>query len=83
MAEACGLYGARVERSDQLEAALESWLAHEGPALLDVAVNRFDLVMPPKVEVGQVASSALFGLKAVLNGRIDEVVDLIKTNFVE
>ncbi|EXJ14799.1 thiamine pyrophosphate-dependent enzyme [Imhoffiella purpurea] len=82
MAEACGLYGDRVERADRLEEALASWLAHEGPALLDVAVNRFELVMPPKVEAGQVASTALFGLKAVLNGRTDEVVDLLKDNFV-
>ncbi|EGV30832.1 Pyruvate dehydrogenase (cytochrome) [Thiorhodococcus drewsii AZ1] len=83
VAEACGLYGARVDRADRLEEALASWLAHDGPALLDVAVNRFELVMPPKIEVGQVASTALFGLKAVLNGRTDEVVDLLKNNFVK
>ena len=32
------------------------WLAHEGPALLDVRVNRMELVMPPKVTPGEVVS---------------------------
>ena len=52
---------------------MQRWLAHDGPALLDVKVNRIELVMPPEVEVGQVASTALFGVKAVLDGRGKEV----------
>jgi pyruvate dehydrogenase (quinone) len=41
-----------------------------------------ELVMPPKIEAGQVASTALFGIRAVLNGRMDEVKDLLKDNFL-
>ena len=52
------------------------------PALLDVRVNRMELVMPPKVELSQVASTALFGAKAVLDGRGREVVDLLRDNFL-
>ena len=48
---------------------MRAWLAADGPALLDVRVNRMELVMPPEIEAGQVASTALFGLKAVLDGR--------------
>jgi len=52
---------------------MRDWLAHDGPALLDVAVNRFELVMPPTVEVSQAVSTAMYGVKAVLNGRLDDV----------
>ena len=60
---------------------MREWLDHKGPALLDVPVNRLELVMPPEIEAGQVASTAMFGLKAVLNGRMDDVYALIKNNF--
>lgn len=82
LAEACGLQGWRVEQADQLESAMRSWLAADGPALLEVRVNRMELVMPPKVELSQIASTALFGAKAVLDGRGNEVLDLLRTNFL-
>ncbi len=60
---------------------MRAWLDHDGPALLDVKVNRMELVMPPKIEASQVTSTALYGIKAVLNGRADEVYQLLKNNF--
>ena len=50
--------------------------------MLDVKVNQMELVMPPKIEASQVAGTALFGVKAVLDGRTREVVDLLKNNFL-
>ena len=82
LAEACGIAGWHVENSNDLETAMDAWLAAEGPALLDVHVNQMELVMPPKIEVSQVASTALFGMKAVLDGRTKEVVDLLRNNFL-
>jgi len=82
LAEACGFAGWHVEQAGELEAAMDAWLHHDGPALLDVHVNQMELVMPPKVEVSQVASTALFGVKAVLDGRTKEVVDLLRNNFL-
>lgn len=82
LAEVCGLQGWKVETADTLEAAMRSWLAADGPALLDVKVNRVELVMPPKVTAGQVASTAMFGMKAVLDGRAGEVVSLLRDNFL-
>lgn len=81
LARTCGLYGVRVDNAGALEAAMREWLAHDGPALLDVAVNRMELVMPPEIEVDQVASTALYGVKAVLNGRMDDIFALLKNNF--
>ena len=82
LAEACGFAGWRVENADGLEAAMDAWLRHDGPALLDVEVNQMELVMPPKIEASQVAGTALFGVKAVLDGRTGEVVDLLRNNFL-
>ncbi|MCB2052288.1 MAG: ubiquinone-dependent pyruvate dehydrogenase, partial [Novosphingobium sp.] len=82
VAEACGIRGWRVEKASDLAPAMESWLATEGPGLLDVKVNRMELVMPPEITVGQVASTALFGVKAVLYGRAKEVVGLLRDNFL-
>ncbi|KID12438.1 thiamine pyrophosphate-dependent enzyme [Ponticoccus alexandrii] len=82
LAEVCGLKGWRVENADDLETAMTEWLAADGPAILDVCTNEMELVMPPKVEAGQVASTALFGIKAVLSGRTREVVSLLRDNFL-
>lgn len=83
LAKACGMAGFRVDSLDQLEGAMGEWLAADGPALLDVRVNRVELVMPPKIEASQVASTAMFGIKAVLDGRSREVVSLLKNNFLK
>ncbi|UYG00729.1 MULTISPECIES: thiamine pyrophosphate-dependent enzyme [unclassified Halomonas] len=83
VARAIGLWGKRVEREDELDAAVTEWLAQPGPALLDVMTNPMELVMPPKVETGQVAATALYSAKAVLSGRMDEVVHLVKSNFLK
>lgn len=82
VAQTLGLEGFRVDKTDQLEGAMQQWLATDKPALLDVRVSRMELVMPPKIEANQVMSTAMFGIKAVLNGRTDEVVSLIRDNFV-
>ncbi|MEQ5869104.1 ubiquinone-dependent pyruvate dehydrogenase [Sagittula sp. NFXS13] len=82
VAIACGLKGWRVDNANDLENAMAEWLAAEGPSVLDVRVSSVELVMPPKVEVGQVASTTLFGVKAVLDGRLREVVSLLRDNFL-
>lgn len=81
LARVCGLHGERVEQADDLQEAMRRWLSYQGPALLDVTVNRMELVMPPQISAQQVSSTALFGLKAMLGGRADEVLRLIKNNF--
>ena len=77
VAEAIGLWGRRVEKPDDLEAAVQAWLATPGPALLDVVTDRYELVMPPKVEASQVFGMALYSAKGVLSGRGGEVGKLL------
>jgi len=78
VAEAIGFKGWRVEDAEKLETAVQAWLAEPGPALLDVVTDRFELVMPPKVEAGQVAGMALYSAKAVLGGRGKDVVGMFR-----
>ena len=80
MAEAMGIHGIRVEDPQQLEGALREVLAHEGPALLDVVSARQELAMPPKATFGQAVNFNLFLLKAVMDGRAAQVIDLARTN---
>ncbi|WP_339109958.1 thiamine pyrophosphate-dependent enzyme [Thioclava sp. GXIMD4216] len=82
VARAIGLWGQRVETATDLPQAVTDWLAQPGPAVLDVRTSRMELVMPPKIQAAQVASTALFGAKAVAKGRTKEVVDLLADNFL-
>ena len=70
----------RVERPEEVKTLLSQALEHEGPALVDVTVNRQELAMPPSINLAQIKGFTLYMIKAVLNGRGDEVVDLAKTN---
>ncbi len=80
MADACGIQGFRVERADDIEGALREAFAYPGPALVDVLVHRHEMSMPPSLKLNQMAGFGLYLAKAVLNGRIDEVIDLAETN---
>jgi pyruvate dehydrogenase (quinone) len=80
MAEAMGVKGIRVEKPQELEGALTAALRHDGPALVDVLTARQELVLPPKTTLGQAYAFNLFLLKAVMNGRADQLIDLAKVN---
>jgi pyruvate dehydrogenase (quinone) len=45
-----------------------------------VVVNRQELAMPPSLKLDQMIGFSLNMIKAVLNGRGDESIDLAKTN---
>jgi pyruvate dehydrogenase (quinone) len=57
-------------------------LGHDGPALLDVVTAKQELSMPPTITAEQVRGFSLWLLRAVMNSRGDEVVDLAKTNLL-
>ncbi|MDR3478332.1 MAG: ubiquinone-dependent pyruvate dehydrogenase [Gammaproteobacteria bacterium] len=80
LAKSMGIYGVRIEDSADIYDRLRAALLHEGPALIDVVVNHTELVMPPTITAEQVKGFSLFMIKAIMNGKGDEVLDLIKTN---
>jgi pyruvate dehydrogenase (quinone) len=82
LAEAADIFGVRVEKPEELRPTLSSALAHDGPALVEVLVNRQELSMPPTISMEQALGFSLYMIRAVLSGRGDEVIDLAKTNLM-
>jgi pyruvate dehydrogenase (quinone) len=82
VAEATGLLGLTAETPEQVRPMLVQALDHDGPALVEVVVNRQELAMPPSIAWDQMVGFSLYMLKAVLNGRGDEIIDLAKTNLL-
>jgi pyruvate dehydrogenase (quinone) len=80
MANAMGLLGIRVEESAEVEPALRRAMAHDGPVLVDAVTAKQELAMPPKIALEQAKGFSLFLLKAIINGRGDEVLELVQTN---
>ena len=80
MAQAMGVKGIRVEKPQELKAALTEAFAHDGPVLVDVVSARQELAMPPKTTLEQAYHFGMFTLKAVLDGRATELIDLAKVN---
>lgn len=82
VAEALGLWGRTVDKAEELEEAVQTWLAQPGPALLNVRVNPQQLVMPPYIDAAGVVGMSLYSLRAVLAGRGGDVLEMIKENFL-
>ncbi len=80
MAEAVGVRGIRLEDPAEVDAGIAAAFAHEGPVLVDAVVNRTELAMPPSVTIEMAKGFTLYMVKAVINGRADEVIDLARTN---
>jgi pyruvate dehydrogenase (quinone) len=80
MAEAIGIRGIRVEDPADVASAVGEAFAHDGPVLIDAVVNRQELSMPPTIQLEQAMGFSLYMLKAVLNGKGDEIFDLAKSN---
>jgi pyruvate dehydrogenase (quinone) len=82
MAQAMGIHGRRVEDPGELPGAVADWLAHDGPAVLDVVTAKQELSMPPTIGLEQVKGFSVWLVRAVMSGRGDEVIDLAKENLL-
>ncbi len=82
MAEAAGVLGLKAETPEQVRPMLVEALNHDGPALVDVVVNRQELSLPASIKLDQMIGFSLYMIKAVLSGRGDEIIDLAKTNLI-
>lgn len=80
VAKGAGIFGLHVDDPEEIRPALEQAFAYDGPALIDVAVNRQELAMPPSLKLDQIVDFNLYLIRAILNGRGDEIVDLARTN---
>ena len=82
MAEAVGIKGIRVEDPRDLKAALIAAFDHQGPALVDVVTVTQELSMPPKTTIDEAYHFSMFMMRAVLDGRGRELVQLAKDNLL-
>jgi pyruvate dehydrogenase (quinone) len=80
LADACGVFARNVEDPADLEEAVRAAFEHPGPALLSVKVARQELSMPPTIDFEQAKGFGIYLVKAMLNGKGDEILDLAKTN---
>ena len=80
MAEAVGVRGIRLESPDEVSDGIAAAFAHDGPVLVDAMVNRTELAMPPAITLEMAKGFSLYMLQAVISGKLDEVVDLAKSN---
>jgi pyruvate dehydrogenase (quinone) len=80
MADAAGILGLRAETADQVRPMIEQAFSHDGPALIEAIVSRQELSMPPTITVDQIKGFSLFMIKAVLDGRGNEIIDLARIN---
>src|SRR6476646_6191685 len=80
MAEAIGIRGIRLEDAAEVGDGIAAALAHDGPVLIDAVVNRTELAMPPSITLEMAKSFSLYMVKAIINGRADEIIDLARTN---
>ncbi len=69
IARSVGLLGVRVDKSDELDDALRAAFSHDGPALVDVRTDRYELSLPPKLTYGQIKGFTLYATRTVLSGR--------------
>jgi pyruvate dehydrogenase (quinone) len=80
MADAVGVRGIRLEDPTKVTEGIAAAFAHDGPVVVDAGVNRTELAMPPAITVEMAKGLVLYMVKAVMNGRADEVIDLARAN---
>jgi pyruvate dehydrogenase (quinone) len=83
IAQGVGMFGARVEKADELESTLRAAFSHDGPALVDVRTVRHELSLPPKLTYGQIKGFTLYATRTVLSGGGEELIELAQANLRE
>jgi len=80
LAEAIDIKGIRIEDPGEVENGIREALAHDGPVLVDAVVARTELPIPPSINLEMAKGFTLYMMRAVWNGRGDELIDLARTN---
>lgn len=81
VAQAMGMTGFTVSDPEDLLKTLYNAFEIDGPVLIDIMTDQNALAMPPKVEFGQMMGFAQSMYKLLINGRSQDVIDTINSNF--
>jgi pyruvate dehydrogenase (quinone) len=81
VAQAMGIKGLTVTEPDNVRQSLQEALEFNGPVLINIMTDPNALAMPPKIEFEQVKGMALSMTKLILNGRMEEVLETVKSNY--
>jgi pyruvate dehydrogenase (quinone) len=81
IAEAMGMQGITISEPDEVKSGLEKAFLQEGPVLVTIQTDPNALAMPPKLEFDQMKGMALYMEKMMLGGRMDEVFNIISSNY--
>ncbi|MDN2664491.1 ubiquinone-dependent pyruvate dehydrogenase [Psychromonas sp. 14N.309.X.WAT.B.A12] len=81
IAEACGIKGIHVDTPEKLPQAMSDMMAHKGPVVLEVETAKQELAMPPQIKLEQAKGFSLYMMKALINGKGNEIIELSKTNW--
>ena len=82
IAKAMGIKSLRIDDPKELDAAVNEFLGWDGPALLDVSTAKQELSMPPKISMSHAKGFGLYMLRAIINGKGDELVELARENIL-
>jgi pyruvate dehydrogenase (quinone) len=81
IAEAMGMQGITISEPDNVRSGLEKAFLQDGPVLVTIQTDPNALAMPPKLEFDQMKGMALYMEKMMLGGRMDEVFNIISSNY--
>jgi pyruvate dehydrogenase (quinone) len=76
MANAIGIHGVRIEEPGMLAAAMKDALEFPGPVVIDVLTDPLELIMPPEIKLEHMKGFSAWMMKAVMDGRGRELVQL-------
>ena len=81
IAEAMGMPAITIKDPNEVKTGLEKVFLQDGPVLVSIWTDPNALAMPPKLELEQMKGYALYMGKMMLGGRMDEVFNMISSNY--
>jgi pyruvate dehydrogenase (quinone) len=79
IAKGAGIDSVRIESAEELRDGLAEAFSRPWPVLIDVVVAQHEIALPPKIQWAQAKGFSLYTLRAVLNSKADEVMELATT----
>jgi pyruvate dehydrogenase (quinone) len=81
VAKAMGMKAVTVKNPDGVEQAIKQAFDQKGPVLVNIFTDPNALAMPPKIETEMIKGYALSMSKLILGGKMEEVLDMVKSNY--